>query len=70
MRVDTTDAVEMFEMLGWAAKEAGVGKYGGFLLVEAIRGKGFRLVLERLPVEAEQAETALSFKPEPEPAAV
>lgn len=69
MRVDTTDAVEMFEMLGWAAKEAGVGKYAGFQLVEAIREKGFRLVLERLPVEVEP-ENALRVKPEPETAAV
>ena len=49
MRVDTLDAVETFETLGQAVKEAGIGKYNGFLLVEALREKGFRLVLERLP---------------------
>lgn len=55
MRVDTTDAVEMFETLGWATKEAGIGKYAGFLLVEALRTKGYRLILEQLPIEVDQS---------------
>lgn len=57
MRVDTLDAIETFEMLGVAAKEAGIGKYSGFQLVEAGRERGYRLVLERLsPPEIDLAE--------------
>lgn len=49
MRVDALDAIETFEMLGQAVKDAGTGKYSGFQLVEAVRERGYRLVLERLP---------------------
>ena len=51
MRIDTLDAIETFETLGRAVKEAGIGKYNGFLLVEELRKQGYRLVLERLPEE-------------------
>lgn len=50
MRVDTMDAVATFEMLGEAVKAAGTGKYCGFQLVEALKDKGKRLILEDLPV--------------------
>jgi hypothetical protein len=62
MRVDTLDAVEMFETLAWAVKEAGLGKYCGFQLVEAVRLKGYRLILERLPEVPDQSqENALTL---------
>lgn len=51
MQIDTTDAMTMFETLGSAVKEAGIGKYNGFLLVEALRAKGWRLKLEQMPIE-------------------
>lgn len=50
MRVDTMDAITTFEMLGEAVKAAGTGKYCGFQLVEALKDKGKRLILEDLPV--------------------
>lgn len=53
MRIDTTDAMTTFETLGAAVKAAGIGKYNGFLLVEELRSKGFRLVLEQMPIEVE-----------------
>jgi hypothetical protein len=56
MRVDTTDCVQIFETLGEAVKDAGTGKYAGFQLVEALRLKGYRLILEQLPIEVEQAD--------------
>ena len=47
--VDVLNAMEMFEALGQAVKEAGNGKFNGFLLAEAMRERGYRIVLERLP---------------------
>lgn len=50
MRIDTMDAIATFEMLGEAVKAAGTGKYCGFQLVEALKDKGKRLILEDIPV--------------------
>lgn len=58
MRVDTTDAVATFETLGQAVKDAGTGKYCGFQLVEALRDKGYRLILELLPIEVDDTKQA------------
>ena len=62
MRIDTTEAVETFEALGQAVKEAGTGKYCGFQLVEELRKAGFRLVLERIPAPVEQSAPDLRLE--------
>lgn len=58
MRIDTMDAIMTFETLGQAVKDAGTGKYCGFQLVEALRDKGYRLILELLPIEAGDTKQA------------
>jgi hypothetical protein len=52
------DAVATSETLGQSVKDAGTGKYCGFLLVEALRDKGYRLVLEQLPIEVDLIDDA------------
>lgn len=51
MHVDTFDAVETFEAIGEAVRDAGRREFCGFQFVAAMRAKGYRLVLERIPAD-------------------